>query len=162
MLSAALAMELGHGIPAIDPTAACQRLELADPNLSEEHVFQLFRSRTSGAHASSPLMESCREAMHIIALHQSNRFLQLKSEDPDADVAPSFDFDQPVGLSNIGNTCYMNSLLQYFYTVKGFRDIVINFPEYRMPLDQIQGKMVRRQITKPEIARAQRCKSALT
>lgn len=41
----------------------------------------------------------------------------------------------PVGLSNIGNTCYLNSLLQYLYTVNGVREIVNNFEKYKLELD---------------------------
>lgn len=33
----------------------------------------------------------------------------------------------PVGLNNIGNTCYLNSLLQYYFSIKPLRDEVLNF-----------------------------------
>jgi ubiquitin carboxyl-terminal hydrolase 25/28 len=41
----------------------------------------------------------------------------------------------PVGLNNIGNTCYLNSLLQYLFTVKPVRDIVLNYNDVRLELD---------------------------
>ena len=34
--------------------------------------------------------------------------------------------DLPVGLANIGNTCYLNSLLQYYFTLKTLREKVLN------------------------------------
>lgn len=40
----------------------------------------------------------------------------------------------PVGLHNIGNTCYLNSLLQYLFTVKPIRDIVFNYDDLRLKL----------------------------
>ncbi|KAI1657007.1 cysteine proteinase [Daldinia decipiens] len=42
----------------------------------------------------------------------------------------------PPGLKNIGNTCYLNSLLQYFYNVKIIRDIVLNFDSVKLDLDE--------------------------
>lgn len=32
--------------------------------------------------------------------------------------------DWPRGLNQLGNTCYLNSLLQYFYTIKDLRDAI--------------------------------------
>ncbi|KAI0886508.1 cysteine proteinase [Annulohypoxylon maeteangense] len=42
----------------------------------------------------------------------------------------------PPGLKNIGNTCYLNSLLQYFYNVKLVRDLVLNFDDVKLELDE--------------------------
>ncbi|KAI8377998.1 uncharacterized protein BYT42DRAFT_496848 [Radiomyces spectabilis] len=36
----------------------------------------------------------------------------------------------PVGLNNIGNTCYLNSVLQYYFTLVPFRDTVIHMDNY--------------------------------
>ncbi|KAI8366547.1 hypothetical protein BD560DRAFT_400644 [Blakeslea trispora] len=36
----------------------------------------------------------------------------------------------PVGLNNIGNTCYFNSLLQYYYTIVPFRETMIHNVDY--------------------------------
>lgn len=44
------------------------------------------------------------------------------------------DWALPVGLNNIGNTCYLNSLLQYLYTVKAVRDIANNYDEFKLEL----------------------------
>lgn len=35
----------------------------------------------------------------------------------------------PAGLNNIGNTCYLNSLLQYYFVIAPLRDQVLNFDE---------------------------------
>ncbi|KAG8835047.1 ubiquitin-specific protease ubp2, partial [Serendipita sp. 405] len=34
--------------------------------------------------------------------------------------------DWPRGLNQLGNTCYLNSLLQYFYTIKDLRDVILS------------------------------------
>ena len=54
------------------------------------------------------------------------------------------DFDVPVGLHNIGNTCYLNSLLQYLYTVKPVRDLVMNYEQVKLNLDddEIQHRRI--------------------
>lgn len=41
----------------------------------------------------------------------------------------------PPGLKNIGNTCYLNSLLQYFYNVKPIRDMVLDYDRFQLGLD---------------------------
>lgn len=38
----------------------------------------------------------------------------------------------PVGLVNIRNTCYLNSILQYFNTVVPVREVVLNWEEYKL------------------------------
>ncbi|CAO3582816.1 unnamed protein product [Absidia cylindrospora] len=38
--------------------------------------------------------------------------------------------NSPVGLTNIGNTCYLNSLLQYYHTLIPFRNTIINMNDY--------------------------------
>jgi ubiquitin carboxyl-terminal hydrolase 25/28 len=36
------------------------------------------------------------------------------------------DAEMPVGLANLRNTCYLNSILQYFYSVNAVRDLAVN------------------------------------
>ncbi|ROW02450.1 hypothetical protein VMCG_06123 [Cytospora schulzeri] len=44
----------------------------------------------------------------------------------------SVDTSLPVGLMNIRNTCYLNSILQYFNTVLPVRSVVLNWEEYKL------------------------------
>ncbi|KAK6953569.1 hypothetical protein Daesc_005874 [Daldinia eschscholtzii] len=55
---------------------------------------------------------------------------------PHSSPVPGSCNNTPPGLKNIGNTCYLNSLLQYFYNVKVIRDIVLNFDLVKLDLDE--------------------------
>lgn len=57
----------------------------------------------------------------------------------DRNVAP-VDHNSPVGLHNLGNTCYLNCLLQYFYAIKSFREIVANLDDRKLPLQKYPGR----------------------
>ncbi|RKK25847.1 hypothetical protein BFJ66_g891 [Fusarium oxysporum f. sp. cepae] len=88
------------------------------------------------------------EAMEKIAEHTNSTGLKSTVSDlremhgiavPDGSSATgasaqAANFDLPVGLENIGNTCYLNSLLQYLFTVKPVRDVVINYDKFKLEL----------------------------
>lgn len=70
--------------------------------------------------------------------------------------APS---DWPVGIENIGNTCYLNSLLQFYFTIKPLRDLVLDIDNFKMPIDEnsLSSKRVgSRNVSIKEVNRAQR------
>lgn len=49
----------------------------------------------------------------------------------------------PVGLESHGNTCYLNSLLQYYFSVAPLRDIVLNYDDYKLDTTKHQEKRER-------------------
>lgn len=68
-----------------------------------------------------------------------------------------------MGLDNIGNTCYLNSLLQYLYTVKAVRDIATNFDAYKLDMtdENINERRLggnKMQMDRGEAVVAQACK----
>ncbi|KAI0045879.1 cysteine proteinase [Auriscalpium vulgare] len=70
--------------------------------------------------------EKMREALAVIAeARDSQRLRDYLSTgmDPGDIIAPTRS-DWPRGLNQLGNTCYLNSLLQYFYTIKDLRDAI--------------------------------------
>ncbi|CAF2655473.1 unnamed protein product [Rotaria sp. Silwood2] len=61
------------------------------------------------------------------------RALQLSRETveqiiDESDIAERKSLDEPVGLKNIGNTCWFNSIVQALYTLPYFRQLILNFP----------------------------------
>ena len=65
----------------------------------------------------------------------------------------------PVGLVSHGNTCYLNSLLQYYFSLKPLRDIVTNYDQYKMDTTVTQEKLERvgqRRVSTQEIQGGQK------
>lgn len=70
----------------------------------------------------------------------------------------------PVGLTSHGNTCYLNSLLQYYFSVKPLREIVLDYEKYQLDTTMQSKKAERvgqRIITNVEIKGGQRFASDL-
>lgn len=67
-----------------------------------------------------------RQALREIGKDLKSKAIEnYLSGKPDLDLAKNK--ETPVGLENIGNTCYLNSLLQYYFTITPLREAVISF-----------------------------------
>ncbi|KAI0801543.1 cysteine proteinase [Fomes fomentarius] len=69
-------------------------------------------------------LEKMREALSVIAeVTNSERLRQYLATgtDPGDSTVANTSPEMPRGLNQLGNTCYLNSLLQYFYTIKELR-----------------------------------------
>ena len=141
----------------MDDGEAYQRLGIDDRTLGADLILQIYTTRGDDQPSR---VEDYKKALMAIGKHTGNREIEsyLAGVDPTAvAVTP----DRPVGLENIGNTCYLNSLLQFYFTVTELRNIVLNFNEYKMEmsLENVSRKQVgSRKVTAAEIERAQRCK----
>ncbi|OJT05642.1 hypothetical protein TRAPUB_3565 [Trametes pubescens] len=68
--------------------------------------------------------ERMREALSVIAeVTNSDRLRHFLAtgQDPGDSTVTNTSPEMPRGLNQLGNTCYLNSLLQYFYTIKDLR-----------------------------------------
>ncbi|KAJ5334160.1 hypothetical protein MYU51_004635 [Penicillium brevicompactum] len=96
------------------------------------------------------------QALVIIANHINSASLKAMagiSTEPERNMR-----DWPVGLQNIGNTCYLNSLLQFYFSVRPFREMVLDFERFQMDLNDeeslVKKQVGSRKVTKKEIERS--------
>ncbi|KAJ5729931.1 uncharacterized protein N7483_004439 [Penicillium malachiteum] len=97
-------------------------------------------------------------ALGVIAREMDSTVLKsMAGISTGADVNAS---NWPVGLTNIGNTCYLNSLLQFYFTIKPFRDLVGNIDKYQMDVTSetslVAKKVGSRLVTVKEVNRSLR------
>lgn len=155
-------MESGDSTGAGTVAEAYRRLQIQDPNMRDESVISYYQTLCSNAPVGTKA--SYTEALRTIATARNSAMLRAYADNPNAPIRiEKGSEDQPVGLDNIGNTCYLNSLLQYYYTVKPVRDIVMNFSDYRMELNtenMLKKRVGGRAVARGEIVKAQKCKSS--
>ncbi|KAJ7269369.1 hypothetical protein B0H12DRAFT_34857 [Mycena haematopus] len=148
----------------MSPERAYDTLEVPK-DVDEEMLITVFTMRLEEA---TPLqLERMREAMSVIAeVRESERlrkFLEL-GHDPGVIVPPTR-LDLPRGLNQLGNTCYLNSLLQYFYTIRELRAAVTpmdgmdfkSFEDDKLSDDDLKRHRVGgRLVTRREIIRSKK------
>lgn len=103
--------------------------------------------------------ELYNRALSVIAKEMDSQLLKGMagiSSDVNQNLA-----EWPVGLQNIGNTCYLNSLLQFYFSVRPFRDMVLDIEKYQMDLNDVAGlakkKVGSRKVTGKEVQRSLTC-----
>ena len=141
-------MDIGH---------AYNRLEISDRTVDDEMVLVAFNTY---ALETPSQLDDLRKALKAIAISRNSRTL-LNELGMNGSLEKHSASEWPVGLENIGNTCYLNSLLQCYFTVRPLRELVSNFEDYRMPIDaqNLASKQVgSRQVSRLEVERAQKCK----
>ncbi|KAJ7492270.1 hypothetical protein FB451DRAFT_524690 [Mycena latifolia] len=112
-----------HGQRGVmSPERAFDALEVPK-DVDEDMLITVFTMRLDETPGQ---IEKFKEAMSVIAevrdSERLRRFLEI-GHDPGVIIPPTR-FDLPRGLNQLGNTCYLNSLLQYFYTIKELRAAV--------------------------------------
>ena len=140
----------------MDVDQAYVRLGISDRTLDDEMILAQYDSLQLD---SPSQFKDLRNALAAIAKAKNSQRLNsfLKSSKSSSEHPIS---DWPVGLENIGNTCYLNSLLQFYFTIKPLRNLVLRINEFKMPTDEESLKSKRvgsRNVSKKEVDRAQQC-----
>lgn len=141
----------------MDVENAYNRLNITNRTVDDDLVLVAYRAYVSDTPSQ---LTDLKKALKVIAIFRKSSLL-LNEVGTDITLDEHSIADWPVGLENIGNTCYLNSLLQSYFTIKPLRDLVLDFEQYRMPLDArgLASKQVgSRQVLKQEVERAQKCK----
>ena len=140
----------------MDVGQAYNRLGIDDRTTGDDFILSAFQVFYTDAPSQ---VDDLRSALRAIAKHRnSHTLLNFLNSGMATTEYPLAEW--PVGLANIGNTCYLNSLLQFYFTMKPLRELVLEFDEHRMDLtvDNLVQKVVgSRKISRHEVQRAQSC-----
>jgi ubiquitin carboxyl-terminal hydrolase 25/28 len=141
----------------MDVGEAFQLLQIPDRTVDDNSILAAYSVCCSDAPGQ---IATYRKALSIIAREKQSPFLSsVLADDPTQSARALTDW--PVGLNNIGNTCYLNSLLQFYFTITPLRNMVLDFENYKTDLDEenIKNKRVgSRKVSRTEIERSQKCK----
>ncbi len=142
----------------MDVDTAYARLDIGERNVDDELVLVIYNSRISDDPSQMGIL---RNALTAIAKARNSRRINdfLNSGMISSNYSLS---EWPVGLENIGNTCYLNSLLQFYFTIKPLRDLVLKIDDFKTPTDEasLNSKRVgSRNVSEKEVTRAQNCES---
>ena len=140
----------------MDVGQAYVRLGISDRTIDDETILATYNLLVIDTPSQ---LDDLKSALTAIAKSKNSQRLKdfLNTGMVSSEHPPS---EWPVGLENIGNTCYLNSLLQFYFTIKPLRDLVLDFDKFKMPNDEEKLKSKRvgsRNVSKKEVDRAQQC-----
>jgi ubiquitin carboxyl-terminal hydrolase 25 len=145
----------------MDATTGYNVFAIGDKTCDDDLVLAAFDS----AVADQPNnLEYYTRALTAIATDRGSSIL-LDRLHANGSQSAQVSFDEPVGLENIGNTCYLNSLLQFLFTMVELRRIVLDFNDYKMEAteENLHHKKVgQRRITRKEVQTAQNFVTSLS
>lgn len=83
-----------------------------------------------------------RQCLGVIAENRKSEvlFSFLSQGQVDASLLPPENW--PAGLDNIGNTCYLNSLLQYYFCIRPIRDTILTFDESNVDTSKYESRKI--------------------
>ncbi|GJJ13561.1 hypothetical protein Clacol_007816 [Clathrus columnatus] len=158
-----LKQKASDSIAELTPERAYGTLEVPQ-YVDEEMLIAVYKMRVMDQPTSSKRMQ---DALSVIAKYRGSTRLQAVAdtgEDPGVAVQAVHP-EWPRGLNQLGNTCYLNSLLQYFYTIKDLRQALTLsslLTDTKLSDDDLKRHRVGgRLVTRKEIVRSRKFVAAL-
>ncbi|KAI5842390.1 hypothetical protein DFP73DRAFT_479904, partial [Morchella snyderi] len=108
--------------------AAYARLGMHDRSIPDDLVISVFNLRLQD---DPKRMQELRAALRAIAGSRGSAKIKNFLETGQSDQPTMGSADSPVGIENIGNTCYLNSLLQFYFTVRPLRDMILDIDNFQ-------------------------------
>ena len=140
----------------MDGDQAYIRLGISDRTLDDETILAQYESLIADSPSQIGDLKNA-----LVAIAKAKNSQRLKGFlNAGMDSSEHLISEWPVGLENIGNTCYLNSLLQFYFTMRPLRELVLNVNEFKMQTDEESLKSKRvgsRNVSKKEVDRAQQC-----
>lgn len=141
-------------IPNINTEYAYSLVD-SDSAESDFNLITKFEKKLTDTHGDTDI-RCLRYSLKLIAESRKSeilsRFLRTGKLDPTLLPADLW----PAGLDNIGNTCYLNSLLQYYFCIKPLRELILTFDERDVNLIDLNQdrKIGGRRVENSEIIRS--------
>ena len=149
-------LETGQLHPSeMDASQAYARLDITDRTVDDEMILTVYKVQTDDVPSQA---DELRKALIAIAKARNSKIL-LDCAGVGNDGSRYALDEWPVALGNIGNTCYLNSLLQFYFSIRPFRELVLEIERFKTPLDDETVRTKRiggRIVTRREVERAQR------
>lgn len=146
-------------IEMLDPDLAYSKLGVDDRSTDDDMLIMLYEIRVADDPGEAPGLKRALELLGDVRNSSVIKsFIATGSKEIVPYVVPEASPEKPVGLENIGNTCYLNSLLQYYFTIQPLRQAILNLEgmiEEGEDQEILQRKKVGgRLVTREEIERA--------
>lgn len=148
-------------VEMLDPDLAYSRLGVDDRSTDDDMLVMLYEIRVADDPGDTEALKKALELLGDVRNSQViKNFICTGSKETTLYVPPEATNDRPVGLENIGNTCYLNSLLQYYFTIRPLRHAVLE-PQGLIE-EEISGAVLTkkqvggRTVTREEVERALR------
>lgn len=145
------------GAGEMDVGDAYRLLQIPDRTVDDAAIIAAYTICVDEAPAQ---IETYTRALGIIAKEKNSPMLSSYISGSTVQTDRNL-HEWPVGLQNIGNTCYLNSLLQFYFTIRPYREMVLDFENYKTDLDDEslrQKKVGSRKVSRQEVERSQKCK----
>ncbi|KAL3232316.1 Ubiquitin carboxyl-terminal hydrolase 2 [Nakaseomyces bracarensis] len=107
-------------------------------NAPDSTLLNIFQQKWSQSPISEPdQLLNIKSALMKIGLERNSKlvinYLETGTIDPNCLPAENW----PMGINNIGNTCYLNSLLQYYFSISPLREYIT---EYQQTLNNFNAQ----------------------